>query len=120
MDHIRIAARVAARKKKPAAKPSRPERTSKPKAGPPAEKDFLKAHPEFACQAELSISVDFEGVADRSRILEKLKDELMAAIQTAVTTTARGLGVRATGVLVQPIEFDMAVVDPSDISDEME
>lgn len=84
------------------------------------EKDFLQSHPEFSCQAELSISVDFEGTVDRNRLLGKLKDELMAAIQTAVTATARGLGVRATGVLVQPIEFDMAVNDSTDISDEMD
>jgi hypothetical protein len=74
---------------------------------------------EYSVNVELSLMADFEGTASKNKLLKKLQSELFASIKEAVATTARELSLRATGVLVKPIEVGVAVTDMSE-SDESE
>jgi hypothetical protein len=69
-----------------------------------AAKVVAEPDPVFACNANLVLSVNFEGAATQSALVKKLKLELMSAIRSAVSITAREMRVKAIGVTVEPMD----------------
>lgn len=109
---------ITARKKR---KPR--QRKAKPKAPVPPpitslRENVLKPETEFSCQCELALSVDFEGMMPKGSLSNKLRAELTAAIKQAITITAGDMGLQATSLNIQPIKFDVAINDQSDIETE--
>lgn len=112
---IRVASvsTMAARKKKPA-KVNKPARkVSKPKKNV----DFVDPTTEYSCQLELSLSVDFEGNVSQKQLLDKLKRELMASIETGIKVTARDMRIQASNVSVRPLKFEVSALDQTEIDE---
>lgn len=80
----------------------------------PAESDpgILSPETEYSIQVDLSITADFEGSVDRQSLTKKFKDELVAAIKSSMSITARELNLTATGARVKPVKIDCVVNEP--------
>lgn len=116
LDVRRAAARIARRKRqRPTPKRPRP-RTSQPVV----TEDMLIPSTEYSCQVELSLTADFEGVVPKQKLLKKLRTELVAAIKTGVTVTAREYHLEPTGVHVKPIKIECAINDMGSPEEELE
>lgn len=109
-----------------AAKKRKPRRKAKPKAPPPPtpitslRENVLKPETEYSAQCELVLSADFEGPVTKGSLSNKLRAELTAAIKQALTITANDMGLKSTGVTIQPIKFEVAVNDPTDLEDDLD
>lgn len=101
----RAAARIARRKK------SKPILKKVPRSSKPVKtEDMLASSTEYSCKVDLSLTADFEGSVGKQKLLKKLRTELVAAIQGAVSVTAREYGLDPTGVHVKPIKVECAVI----------
>jgi hypothetical protein len=78
------------------------------------EPDILSPKTEYSIQLDLSLTADFEGSTDRQGLVKKFKDELVAAIKSSMSITARELNLTATGARVQPINIECVVNEPPD------
>ena len=110
---------VSARKRKPRA------RRAKPKAPVVApitniRDDVLKPETEYSCRCELALSVDFEGSIPKGSLSNKLRAEITAAIKQAISITSKDMNLESTSLNIQPIKFDIAVNDQSDLESELE
>jgi hypothetical protein len=89
-----------------------PEPEPGPELDPDAESGILLPQTEYSIQLDLALTADFEGSTDRQGLVKKFKDELVAALKSSMSITARELGLTATGARVQPINIDCAVTEP--------
>ena len=72
---------------------------------------------EYAVSMDVTLSVNFEGKADKSALLEKLKQEVITAIETGVSTTARSFDLAASDLRVKPLRVDCVINDTLSIDE---
>lgn len=73
---------------------------------------------EFACRVEIDLHASFEGTCSKTELLKKFKQDLMAALETAVSTTSRDMKLHPGEVLVNPISVECVVNDMLGSTDE--
>lgn len=73
--------------------------------------DMSVPQTEYSVSMDVSLSVIFEGHTDKSVLLEKLKKDVIASIETGVSTTARSCDLAASNLRVKPLKADVAVND---------
>ncbi len=73
---------------------------------------------EYSCHVELSFSVDFEGKVAKDVLMKKLRNELIASLESSAVRVAKELRLQATGVLVKPVEMHVAVNDQMSVDEE--
>jgi hypothetical protein len=110
---VEIVARKKSKKKKPVAKPLK--KSKKRKVSQPVEEmsfqDISVPQTEYSASMDLSLSVNFEGVANSHQLMAQLKKTVIKAIESAVSQTARTFNVSPTQLRVKPLKVDMAVID---------
>jgi hypothetical protein len=72
---------------------------------------ILEARSEYSCQIELSIVADFEGSANKNKLIKRIKKELELSIKNGLTTVARELELEPVSARVKPIKLECAVND---------
>lgn len=106
------------RKKKPVRRKTAPARKRKRTSRPVKTDAILSPSTEYACQIELSMDATFEGNnVSKQQLLRKMKSELVSAIKESATRVAREFDLESKGVRVQPLKFECAVDDQSDLFD---
>jgi len=118
MDFRNISYRIASfdieagrkKKKKKETKSKRTRKVTKERhiITPPAG-TMLDPLAEYSCQVQVLFNANFSGDVSQHQLMEKLKDELVAAIKTAVTRTAADLGVVSKDIYVFPINLESAI-----------
>ncbi len=73
--------------------------------------DILSSGPEYACNVELSITALFEGQADKSALIRKIKSSLLSAVKASMTDVARSMNLRSGGVKVSPVRLECDILD---------
>jgi hypothetical protein len=84
------------------------------------EKDSLRPETEFSCQIEFTIIADFEGRSSKEKLINKIKSELKASIETGLTNVSRELDLQSTNAVVRPMRVECAVNDMMDVDDDAE
>jgi hypothetical protein len=59
----------------------------------------------------IQLILNFEGQAEKQKLLKKLRNELISAIQTGVGITANEFDLGVTGVYVKPISIQCDIND---------
>ncbi len=73
--------------------------------------DVLASGPEYACRIELDISAAFEGTANKSALIRKIKASLLSAVKSSMTDVARSMNLRSGGVKVRPLRLECDLMD---------
>ncbi len=73
---------------------------------------------EYSCHVELSFSVDFEGKVAKDTLVKKLRREIMSALESSATIVAQELQLQATGIMVKPVQMNVAVNDQISVDEE--
>jgi len=92
-----------------------PDPELEPELEPETESDepaILLPQTEYSLQLDLSLTADFEGNVDRQALTKKFKDEVVAAIKSGMSITARELDLSPVGVRVKPISIECSVTEP--------
>jgi hypothetical protein len=122
VDFHRIAARVLEARKKKRKPKSRKKKapisqapvTSQDADWQDTSADVSRPQTEFGCKVDISLMADFEGQADRSALVKKIKAELINGLKSSMAIVSRDLGVDCTNVSVQPLKLDIVVNDQAD------
>lgn len=119
MDLIRVAKRISKPKKqkKPLKTPSK--KTPLPEI-PEIQENVLDPGIEYSFKVDLSLTVDFEGngvEVSESRLRNKLKNELMAAVKGAVLMAADDFQLRADGIVISPMTISSALNDQTSVGE---
>jgi hypothetical protein len=109
--------------KKKVSKPSKgrkPSRTSQPvrQTQDIQYEDMTIPQTEYSARMELSLSVDFEGAADKAALMTKLKQEIVDSIESGVSITARSFNLRASNLKVKPLKVNMDVNDVTSLDED--
>jgi hypothetical protein len=113
---IASASLEAARKKKPTIRKTKEK--SKKKTRKVTQEQHLMTPPkgtmldplaEYSCQVQMLFDASFSGNVSQQQLMEKLKDELIAAVRTAAIRTAADLQITSEGVHIYPIHLESAI-----------
>lgn len=75
------------------------------------EEDVLKESPELACRIELDITANFEGDASKDEVLSQIRQQLLSSVKSGITSVARDLNLRSSGVTVRPLRMECDIND---------
>lgn len=110
-----LAARVASVSVEAGRRGRKRKKTSRrrpaPVSVPSVAEDILKTDPEYSCRIELDITADFEGITNKQALVRKIKAELLAAVKSGITSVARGLNLKSSGVKVRPLRLECDIND---------
>lgn len=99
VDFASIASRLASVNVEAARRKTRSRKKSRSKSA-------LAKPTEWACRAELSVEVDFEGDTAKAALVRKLKTEIAAMVESAVKITARDLKLKPSDVRIRVSSLD--------------
>lgn len=99
VDIASIASRLASVNVEAARRKTRSKKKSRSKSA-------LAKPTEWACRAELSVEVDFEGDTAKAALVRKLKTEIAAMVESAVKITARDLKLKPSDVRIRVNSLD--------------
>lgn len=126
---LKIAANIASEnrqakkrpKKKVSKKPNkrRTQKTSRPTMDGISYEDMTIPQTEYSAMMELSLSVNFEGSADKGALMTKMKQELLASIETGVSVTARAFNLKVSNLKVKPLKVNMVVNDVASLDEDI-
>lgn len=112
----RVASTSVTAAKRGKKRPKKPHRKAAPRRDPAdaletVSEDILSSGPEYACNVELSITALFEGQADKSALIRKIKSSLLSAVKASMTDVARSMNLRSGGVKVSPVRLECDLND---------
>lgn len=116
----RVATRIISKKRKPVKKPARSAKPRPAPKAPPVPDDVTRPITEYSCQMEISVTADFEGSIDRTKLLRKLKQEMVASMEAGVKATARAFGLTPSSLQIRPLRLECVVSDEASVEDELD
>lgn len=113
---LKIASRIAAKPKKEKKEKSKGKKVSRAPVAEVEEQVFVPEDPgmEYSCLHELSFSVDFNGHADRQKLMNRLKKETKVAIESAVRVVCNEMNMTGKNLVIRPFNFECTVNDNKD------
>lgn len=122
---IRVAKKGPSKKKAPKRKVSKrkpakkkPARSALRSQQDIVEHDISVPKTEYSVQMDITLSVEFEGNAEKNSLLSKLKKDLISAIESGVTATARSLDLAPSNLRVKPLKANFTANDPISLEEE--
>jgi hypothetical protein len=83
----------------------------------PVETDITRASTEYACRADLSLSIDFEGHVGKSQLVKAFENNIRSSLKEIASTLARGFQLNVVDVKIGPMTVDCAVTDSTGIEE---
>lgn len=110
-------------KKKKAApkKVKRKDKRSTKKVSAPVDEmsfeDISLPQTEYSASMEVSLSVNFEGHADKAHLMAKFKEEIISSIENGVSVTAKSFQLIPSQLRVKPLKVNFVVNDAASLDD---
>ncbi len=122
---VDITARKKSKKKlsKSKKKTSKPSKKKSIMRRPPVREmsfeDMSLPQTEYSASMTLDLSVCFEGNADKSMLMAKFKQEIIASIESGVEITARSFNLTPSQLRVKPLKVNFVVNDAMSLDDDL-
>jgi len=80
--------------------------------------DITRPKTEYSANMDISMSCDFEGNIAKQTLISKLKAEIVAAIESGVTSVARSFDLEPSNLRVKPVKVDFVVNDTMSLDED--
>ena len=111
----------AMRRKSPQEKNTKkksPKNTAKPSRREVERQDITRPKTEYSANMDITLSVDFEGNVAKQALIAKLKSEVVAAIESGVTSVARSFDLEPSNLRIKPLKVDFVVNDTKSLDED--